>query len=120
MNRERAEAHLQTIEHRGKSRGARDNDLKLPLQLRYQIGLSHHFGKQAFHRQKHDAEIRRIRRIDVFVADVFGELLYSLRQSSTRPIDCCHIAQFISLLQTQIIFLRELRIDRQINRRAIS
>ena len=64
------EAHLQTVEQRSHGAGTCHVDLIIPLQHFQKPGIDH-LGIQALKGQEQDAECRGVRRLHVFLADVF-------------------------------------------------
>ena len=76
-------------------------------------------GIQSFGRQEHKSEIRRSRRIDILLANIFGAALQLRFEAFDRLINCRHIAFLLRCNETVVIFCRKFRVDWQPDWRAV-
>src|SRR6202011_4535758 len=74
---------------------------------------------QALGWNKEDREIGRMRRLDIFVADLSGLDLEEILQRLATLLDHADIGALDRVLQAPIIFERKLAVDRQPARRAV-
>ncbi|CDN43796.1 hypothetical protein BN871_DO_00110 [Paenibacillus sp. P22] len=112
---QRLEAHLEAVQQRGQRRRACDDDPELALNLLPQAGAAEHLCEEPLHRQEHDAEVGRIRRIDILVADRLGLLLDARVQLLGAFRRGEMVVRVQGVQQTLIILGRELGVDRQMD-----
>ena len=112
LDRDRAEGHLQTVQQRRHRAGACDVDMVVALEHLDQTAV-YHLGVQPLKRQKQDAEIRGVRRLEVFIVDVLGLGLERGDQLLGAGVDLLARAVLIGVAQRAVGVARELGVDRQ-------
>ncbi len=116
LHGERAEPHFQAVEQGGERHRSRDEHAAFPLDFFREPGAAQHFGVEPFRGQEQDAEIRRARRVQRFVADVAREGFHAPGEVRRGFFRGASVARLRGGGEPVVVFDRELRVDGQIKR----
>ena len=118
LDRQRAEAHLQSVEQRCHRGGACNRDLILALQ---QLGhaAGDDLGVQPLKRQKQDTEAGGVGYLDVLVMDILCLSAQDIIQRLAHRVDSGSIAALLRCLQVGVGIAGELGVNGQPDRAAL-
>ncbi len=119
LDRQRAEAHLQAVEHRREVHRPGQHHPELALQRVREPRPRHRLGVEALGRHEQDREVGGVRRLDVLVADRTGLRLEEPLQRLAARLDRADVGPLDRLLQPLVVLQRKLGVDRQPARLAV-
>src|SRR5205085_9569208 len=93
---------------------------ELLLQLFGEARMPQDLGEQAFGRKKQDAEVGRVGRIEVLVADVLRALPDGSREIGGSALGALTVAGIGCIDEPRVVFERKLGVDRKVDDAAVT
>jgi hypothetical protein len=113
LDRERAEAELQAVQHGDQIRRSGERHAEFALQRFGEAGSRDGLGKQSLGGHEQDREIGRMRRLDVLVADRARLNLEELLERPAARLDRLRVGALHRVLQSMPVLQRKFSVDRQ-------